>query len=106
MELYHEIKENSYLIILSGTLDGNNAGEIELTLKKAVKSDKEIILIDCRQLNYISSAGIGIFLSILPAITERGKKLQFIEVNSNVYKVFEVLGLTHLVSFSNSVQEK
>lgn len=101
MELYHELKDDAYILILSGALDENNTGEIDLALKKAIKSEKQKIVVDCGQLNYISSAGIGIFLSNLPFITDKGKKLEFTQINSNVLNVFQVLGLDHLVLFNN-----
>ena len=42
MELYHEIKENAYVVILAGNLDRNNASEIDLNLKKAIHSQKTV----------------------------------------------------------------
>jgi len=97
MELYHEIKENAYVVILAGNLDRNNASEIVLTLKKAIQSQKDKILIDCRNLNDITSEGIGIFLSNLPSIRERGMDLVFCGLQPHNQKVFEVLGLDKII---------
>jgi len=47
MELYHEIKENAYVVILAGNLDKNNASEVALNLRKAINSQKARILVDC-----------------------------------------------------------
>ena len=97
MELYHEIKENAYVVILAGNLDQNNANEIDFTLKKAIHSQKDKILVDCRNLNYITSEGIGIFLSNLPPIREKGMDLVFCGLQPQNQKIFEVLGLDKLV---------
>lgn len=105
MELYHEIKENAYVLILAGALDGNNAGEVANMLQKALKSEKPKILIDCRQLNYISSAGIGIFLSNLPTVREQGKELIFYGLNESNRKVLHVLGLNDLIKITDEHPE-
>ena len=105
MELYHEIKEQAYVVILSGSLDGNNAGEIDNLLKKAVKSRKKNVLINCRNLNFISSAGIGIFLSNLPEMKERNINLIFFGMNEGVKKVFNYLGLDTVLTIKDNLEE-
>jgi len=97
MELFHGIKENAYVVILAGNLNRNNASEIVLTLKKAIQSQKDRILVDCRNLNDITSEGIGIFLSNLPSIRQRGMDLVFYGLQSLNQKVFEVLGRDKII---------
>lgn len=97
MELYHEIKDNDYVVILAGNLDRDNTYEIGLTLRKAIHSHKNRILVDCRNLNYITSEGIGIFLSSLPLIREHGMDLVFCGLQPHTKKTFELLGLDKLV---------
>ena len=105
MELYHEIKEQAYVVILSGSLDGNNAGEIDNLLKKALKSRKKNVLINCRNLNFISSAGIGIFLSNLPEIKEKNINLIFFGMNAGVKKIFTYLGLDTILTIKDNLEE-
>ncbi|WP_026464038.1 STAS domain-containing protein [Adhaeribacter aquaticus] len=100
MELYHEIKEEAYVVILAGTLDGTNAPEIDIALKKAIKSQKKEVIINCQNLKHITSAGIGIFLSNLPVIKEQGMELIFQGMNANIRKVFAMLGLDSLLKIS------
>jgi anti-anti-sigma factor len=102
MELYHEIKEKAYVVILAGSLDGSNAQEIDFALKKAIKSRKDQILIDCRNLKYISSSSIGIFLANLPSIKHLGMDLVFYDMKPNIRKIFMALGLDSLVKISDT----
>ena len=97
MELYHEIQEDTYLIILSGNLDSNATNEIDISLKKAVKSCKSKIIVDCYNLNYISSGGIGVFLANLPGIKAHNMELIFCGLQPNTRKLFSLLGLESLV---------
>ena len=106
MELYHEIKAQAYVLILSGNLDGNSAGEIDNLLKKAIKSQKKNVLIDCRNLNYISSAGLGIFLSNLPELKEKEISLVFFGMKPAVRKVFSYLGLEAVLTIKDNLEEE
>jgi len=101
MELYHEIKENAYVVILAGNLDRNNASEIALNFRKAIHSQKAKILVDCRNLNDITSEGIGIFLSNLPSIRDKGMDLVFCGLKPHTQKAFEELGLDKLVQLTD-----
>lgn len=101
MELYHEIKDNDYVVILAGNLDRENAYEIDLTLRKAIHSHKDRILVDCRNLNYITSEGIGIFLSSLPLIREKGMDLVFCGLQPKTKEIFEILGLDKILLLSD-----
>ncbi|GEO03174.1 hypothetical protein AAE02nite_08380 [Adhaeribacter aerolatus] len=106
MELYHEIKAQAYVLILSGNLDGNNTGEIDNILKKAVKSKKKNVLVDCRNLKYISSAGLGVFLSNLPAFKEKAINLIFYGLRPGVRKVFSYLGLDAILTIKDNLEEE
>ncbi|MGV3586209.1 MAG: STAS domain-containing protein [Adhaeribacter sp.] len=106
MELYHEIKAQAYVLILSGNLDEHNAGEIDNLLKKAIKSRKKNVLIDCRNLNYISSAGLGIFLSNLPELKEKEISLIFFGMKPGVRKVFSYLGLDAVLTIKDNLEEE
>jgi anti-sigma B factor antagonist len=102
MELFHEIRTDAYVIIIAGSVDGSNAGELDNAFHKAIKSQQEQILVDGHKLTYISSAGIGIFLSHLPHLREKGIRLTFEGLNANTRQIFQILGLDNLLTFSDT----
>ena len=105
MELYHEIKEKAFILILCGNLDGYNAGEINRMLKKAVKSRKENILVDCRNLQTVSSSGIGAFLSHLPDFKAHQINLVFFGLSLGVRKAFTFLGVDAIFTINDELPE-
>jgi anti-sigma B factor antagonist len=102
MELYHEIRTDAYVLILAGTIDESNAAELNQAIHKAIKSQRDRIIVDWHKLTYISSAGIGIILSNLPHIRQKGIWLTFEGMNAKTRQVFQVLGLDTLLSFSDT----
>jgi anti-sigma B factor antagonist len=102
MELYHEIRTDAYVVILAGSIDESNAAELNQALHKAIKSQRDKIIVDCHKLAYISTAGIGIFLSNLPHTREKGIQLIFEGLDAKTRKVFHLLGLDALLSLSDT----
>ena len=66
--------------------------EIEPLLENA---DKEIIL-DCEQLQYISSSGLRLFLTIRKAAAAKGGKVIIENISDEIKKVFMMTGFFNL----------
>ena len=66
--------------------------EIEPLLENA---DKEIVL-DCEQLQYISSSGLRLFLTIRNAAAAKGGKVIIENINDDIKKVFMMTGFFNL----------
>jgi anti-sigma B factor antagonist len=61
--------------------------------------------IDCAGLRYISSAGLGVFISFMDSLTANGGKFVFSEMAENVFKVFQLLGLEQLMTIVATREE-
>ncbi|CAN5315071.1 anti sigma b factor antagonist RsbV [soil metagenome] len=93
MEIIQHYEDAILTIELSGELDAKSSIDLDETIKLALLQEKTRIVIDCRQLNYISSAGLGVFISHLDDLKAYGGKFVFYGMNGSVYNVFEILGL-------------
>ena len=90
--------ENNAVITveLTGRLDTAAAQEVSdkiLTLQD--KADKTIVL-DCSQLNYISSSGLRIFLALRKASAVKGGKVIVKSINDDIRTVFMMTGFLNL----------
>lgn len=85
------------VIQLSGELDANTAVAADNALMKAVKAPFEYLLIDCQELRYISSAGVGVLLSSLHACTEKNIQIIFYGLQPKIKNVFAILGLENII---------
>ena len=57
------------------------------------------IIIDCTDLEYISSAGLRIFLSILQNAEEKGRQVYIKGINDNVRTIFTITGFINIFKF-------
>ncbi|GEM_PF-373304 len=90
-------------IHISGELDANSSIQLDEVIKDAVQQRKTRILVDCRELRYISSAGVGVFLSHLDDVRSLGGRFVFYNMSSGVFSIFEILGLHNMIDI---VKEK
>lgn len=90
----YSISEGVLTIKLKGHIDSANAPEVE----KAVNEIREAnpcneLIVDCDELQYISSAGLRVVLRLKKAI----KNVSLINVSAEVYEVFEMTGFTEMM---------
>ncbi len=73
-------------------------------MKEAFESEKKI-MVDLSGLKYISSAGLGVFVSHLEEIKTRKIQLVLFGLSESVYQVFSLLGLPELIQIVNIKEE-
>lgn len=105
MKITQDIKDSTVIMTLDGELDASSSVVLdeELSDPEIMKYSK--ILVDCRNLNYISSAGLGVFISHLQRFEDAQIKLIFFNMQDKVRNVFEILGLDLLMTIVTNYEE-
>lgn len=80
---------------LEGRLDTVTAPELEEELQKVLPEAKELVL-DLEKLDYISSAGLRVFLSAQKIMMKQGS-MKVTHVNEMIKEIFEVTGFADLL---------
>lgn len=81
-------------ISLKGRLDGNTTHELESEAVRVIDSDTKELQFNCADLDYVSSAGLALFIRMGREIASRGGAVFFSGVSGEVKKVFELSGLS------------
>lgn len=99
-------QENNYLLIsVKGDADASSAINLDKAIRDAFDSGHQNILVDCTQLNYISSAGLGVFMSYIEEITTNSINFILYGLSEKVLKVFGILGLDQLLIIKENKEE-
>ncbi|MFK7971233.1 MAG: STAS domain-containing protein [Bacteroidia bacterium] len=94
-----EFQESSFVRLQPvGDLDAQSSMDMDSCIRKYVDNGQVNLLIDGTDLVYISSAGLGVFISYLDDLKAAGGQMAFSNLSEEVFDVFELLGLTRLVS--------
>ncbi len=93
------------LLSLNGFLDAHTAPAFENALKTLMNEKRYAIVVDMSELEYISSAGMGIFMGFIEEVRENQGDIKFCCVNPRVYKVFDLLGFPNIFEFYATREE-
>jgi anti-sigma B factor antagonist len=93
------------LVQPEGFINAHTVRQFESTLEELVHAGRFTILVDCQDLNYISSAGLGAIMGLIEPIRENGGDILLCGLQRNVYSIFETLGFTQLYRVFDSREE-
>ena len=84
------------ILALDGYLDAHTAPQFENAIHDEMQAGHQRMVVDCARLTYISSAGLGVFMSFIEELREIGGDIKLAAITPKVYQVFEVLGFPAL----------
>lgn len=93
------------IIKVGGYIDTTTSSELERALDSLLKQGRFYIIVDLGNVDYISSAGWGIFISEIKSIRENGGDLKLVRMVPDVYEIFELLEFHHILDVYDSVDE-
>ncbi len=93
-----KIQEHGNQIVASfiGRLDTAAAVPTTEAVKPLLEARNKEIILDCSQLEYISSSGLRIFLSIRKEAAANGSKVIVRSINADIRQVFMMTGFISL----------
>jgi anti-sigma B factor antagonist len=93
------------IIKVGGYIDTTTSSELERALDSLLKQGRFFIIVDLGNVDYISSAGWGIFISEIKSIRENGGDLKLVRMVPDVYEIFELLEFHHILDVYDSIDE-
>lgn len=104
MEITQENLNDVLILKLNGRLDITTTQQLEVAINSALEKEQKKILVDCTNLEYISSAGLRTLL----AAAKNSKKIDGIIslccLNKNVKQIFEISGFTAIFDIFDSIE--
>lgn len=90
---------------LKGDVDASSSIHLDSAIGEVKHAGHKKILINAAELHYISSAGLGVFMSYIKDFEKDGIKLVLFGMNEKVLNVFKMLGLDQLLLIEASKEE-
>ena len=98
-------KGNVSVIYLNGYLDAHTAPQLENNFSELIDNSKYNIVVNFEDLNYISSAGLGVFMAYIEKIRENDGDIKLSAMSDKVYNIFDLLGFPLLYEIFKSEDE-
>ncbi len=90
---------------LQGELDAHTASELEAAIQKCQDEQHYHIIVNGRNLQYISSAGLGVFMAYIEEVREQGGDIKIAALQPKVFNVFDLLGFPMLFDIVETEEE-
>ena len=92
--------QNINFLDLKGYLDAHTAPELERAFQGLMERKKFNIIVNCRELTYISSAGLGVFMAYIEDVRKNDGDIKLSNMSPKVYNIFDLLGFPLLYDIS------
>lgn len=90
---------------LKGYLDAHTAPELERTFQHHLNEARFNIVVNFRELSYISSAGLGVLMQFIEDVRRNEGDIKLSNMSPRVYNVFDLLGFPMLYEIFDSEEE-
>jgi anti-sigma B factor antagonist len=104
-KIHHRDGDGVSVIELKGYLDAHTAPDLETAFQKLLTEKKYNVVVNCRDLSYISSAGLGVFMAYVEDIRKNMGDIKLTNMSPKVYNVFDLLGFPILYEIYKDEQE-
>jgi anti-anti-sigma factor len=104
---YEKVGENRDIVavVLTGTLDENNCDYLLNCVEDEILEGRTKLILDCGQLTYISSMGLGMLVRVNSRMKKIGGDVKLAAVHGAVAQVMSVVGLSRIFQIYPTVGE-
>ena len=95
-------QEGVEVLVVVGEVDASSSIQLDNAIRETLEANAERIIVDCKDLDYISSAGLGVFMSYIEQLREKNSRMILCSLNDKVKNVFEILGLDQLLETTST----
>ena len=97
--------KNTSAFKIKGSVDSGAVPMIEKQLNAAIGANKRYIAVDLSGVDFINSAGVGVFLSAATMLREKDGDLVFMNVPDEISEILEVMNLDDFFRTISSINE-
>ena len=101
------IRENNdvSIIELKGFLDAHTAPQLENAFTDLINKKRFKIIVNFKNLEYISSAGLGVFMAFVETVRDNGGDIKLTDMTQKVFNIFDLLGFPLLYQIFDKEEE-
>lgn len=101
----HRNGKGCSILDLQGELDAHTASELESALQDLIAKEQINIVVNFNELDYIASAGLGVFMAYIEDVRNEGGDIKLTNMNDKVFNVFDLLGFPALYDILDDESE-
>jgi anti-sigma B factor antagonist len=96
--------EQQYYVALAGEIDAYTAPELKMKLMNMTQQANPHITVDFKDVSYMDSTGLGVFIGLLKSIKKTEGSLKFVGVSDRLKRLFDITGLTDILNLNSQIE--
>jgi len=105
MEVTEKRQDGVIILVPKGRLDSNTSDDFEKRLLGLVGTGETSLVIDFKDLDYISSAGLRVLLKAAKELKKQNGQLAFCAVKDYIREIFELSGFVSFFPIHATLEE-
>ena len=93
LDASYDESRDQWDVRLYGEVDIYNADSLKTEMHSLIDEKTADILLDCTNLKYIDSTGLGVLVSALKKVKEAQKQIRIVSLKPYIAKIFTLTGL-------------
>jgi anti-sigma B factor antagonist len=98
MMIHKTQNDSDVTLALSGRLDSVTQSDLAQELEKVFETKITSLTLDLSALEYLSSAGLRVFLSARKKVTEMGGKMKIVGANESINEILQITGYADITT--------
>jgi anti-anti-sigma factor len=98
VRIQRESRSDVEILRLTGALDMYTFPRLEAVIGSCFSENHPRIIIDCANLDYIGSAGLGALVGFAKQAREKQGDVKLLHVPQRIFKIIELLGFTKVLT--------
>lgn len=105
MEIAQTRQNDVCILSLNGRLDSNSSTELDRKITKLIEGESIRLIVDCKKLDYITSAGLRIMIKTAKMLKGKNGAFVLCEMADYVREVFEIAGFDKFLTIVSGLEE-
>lgn len=106
MEILDRMEGEIGILVLKGNMVAQTVGDIKTYLESYIENiEMRGLILDCEQVEYVDSAGLGLLASIFKTLQKMGKKLALTRVNNRIMETFTLTNLNNIFIVTEDIPD-
>ncbi|PFO07998.1 anti-anti sigma factor [Bacillus sp. AFS076308] len=93
-------KNEEVSVMLAGEIDAFTAPNLREELLPLAEGENTTMTINLKDVSYLDSTGLGVFVGLFKKLKENGGELRLIELSDRLKRLFEITGLGNIMNIS------
>jgi len=98
MNLKVAVIKDYTVVCVDGRIDTTNANDFEKQVMAIIDGGATRLILDCSDLNYISSSGLRVFLMIQKKMSSLKGQFRICKLQAGIQEIFDISGFSSIFS--------